>query len=149
MKIAIIFNRDKLSGKLTKFFTGEYAYHALWVDDANGKAYDMHWIRRRRLWPEYKPEQVVLFDSPCPITTEYLERELDTDTQWYGIRDYMLFALRPLFHLFGYSTINAGGVICSEMVNDDIWANGGNTPWPLEVAPPSPADLYRWLKIKK
>lgn len=147
MKIGIIFNENKLSGKLTKLFTNSYAYHALWVDEENGKAYDMHWIRRRRVWPMYSPDHVKLFDAHCNITREYLESKLETDTAWYGMKDYLLFALRPLFHLFGKSTINAGGVICSEMVNDDIWANGGVTPYPPGKEPPSPADLYRWLSL--
>jgi hypothetical protein len=146
VKIGIVFNADKLSGKLTKFFTGEYAYHALWVDEEAARAYDMHWIRRRRAWPMYKPHQVVLFEAPSGVTRDYLERMIDTDEHWYGVKDYLLFALRPLFHLFGRSTVNAGGVICSEMLNIDIWMTGGETPWHPHAAPPSPADLYRWLK---
>ncbi|MDO8294374.1 MAG: hypothetical protein Q7T29_16150 [Gallionella sp.] len=48
-----------------------------------------------------------------------MERQLDVDTATYGWQDYLLFALRPLYHLLGKSTRNAGGVICSEMVNND------------------------------
>lgn len=145
MKIAIIFNDRKLSGRLTKFWTGCYAYHVAWVDEAAGRMWDMNLIRRRRAWPHYAAGEVLLFDPPAAVTAAYLERRLETDDNTYGWKDYALFALRPLFHLFGRSTPNAGGVICSEMVNDDIWMNGGRTPWPPEGPPPSPCDLYRYL----
>lgn len=145
MKLAIIFNQDKLSGKLTRWWTGCYAYHTVWVDEAANRMYDMHLIRRRRVWPHYPEANVLAFDVP-QVTREYLEGQLDTDESWYGWRDYALFALRPLYHLLGKSTRNAGGVICSEMINADIWACGGRTPWPVDGAPPSPCDLYRWMR---
>lgn len=145
MKLAIIFNSEKFSGRLTKLFTGCYAYHSAWVDEEKGRMYDMHLIRRRRVWPHYGSAEVLLFDVP-EVTREYLEHKLETDAQTYGVWDYLLFGLRPIYHLFGFSTRNAGGVICSEMVNDDIWACGGQTPFRPGTAPPSPCDLYRWLK---
>lgn len=150
MKLAIIFNDHKLSGWLTKVWTGCYAYHVAWVDEATGKMWDMNLIRRRRAWPHYQDEQLVLlFDAPGNVTVEYLERMLDIDEATYGWRDYLLFALRPIYHLFGRSTRNAGGVICSEMINIDIWNCGGTTPWnPIDL-PPSPCDLYGWLKQHK
>lgn len=146
IKIAVIFNADKLSGKLTRMWTGCYAYHAVFVDEGAGKMYDMHLIRRRRAWPHYTDGEVLLFDAPACITAAYLEHQLDVDTAIYGWQDYLLFALRPLYHLLGKSTRNAGGVICSEMVNNDILACGGVTPWRLSDAPPSPCDLYGWLR---
>lgn len=146
IKIAIIFNADRLSGRLTRFWTGCTAYHAAFVDEASGKMYDMHLIRRRRPWPYYTEGEVLLFDAPACITAAYLERQLDVDTATYGWQDYLLFALRPLYHLFGKSTRNAGGVICSEMVNNDIRACGGVTPWATSDAPPSPCDLFGWLR---
>lgn len=146
MKIAIIFNADKLSGKLTKFFTGCYAYHVGFVDIENDKFYDMNLIRRRRVWTEYaRKREYLLFDAPGNVTRDYLEHMLDTDKNRYGMLDYCLFALRPLFHLFGKSTVNAGGVICSEMINIDVLACGGVTPWGLNDPPPSPCDWYRHL----
>jgi hypothetical protein len=46
--------------------------------------------------------------------------------------------MRPLFHIMGKSTINAGGVICSEMVANDLNAHG----WGVHFHQvPSPADL--------
>ncbi len=148
MKLAIIFNQHKLSGRLTKFWTGCYAYHVAWVDEASGKMWDMNLIRRRRAWPHYDADQVLLFDAPENVTAAYLERRLETDDNTYGWQDYVMFALRPLFHLFGKSTPNAGGEICSEMVNDDIWVTGGSTPWPPDGPPPSPCDFYRWLSVR-
>lgn len=146
MKIGIIFNEHKLSGKLTRIFTGCYAYHAVWVDDEIGAMYDMNLIRRRRDWPHYSDENIALFDAPVSITREYLEAKLQRDENRYGVLDYLLFALRPIYHLFGLSTRNAGGLICSEMVNSDIWENGGVTPWDPKFGPPSPCDLYQWLR---
>lgn len=144
MKLAVIFNDKKLSGKLTKLVTGCYAYHVAWVDESGGKMYDMHWIRRRRNWPYYSSGEVLLFDFP-EVTKEYLEHKLDTDKQTYGWKDYVLFGLRPIYHLFGKSTRNVGGVICSEMTNDDARACGVDTPWKPHLAPPSPCDWYHWL----
>lgn len=144
MKLAIIFNEHKLSGKLTKFFTGCYAYHVAWVDEEHGLMYDMNLLRRRREWPHYDEGQFLLFDFPM-VTQSYLERQLTEDNSRYGVLDYCLFALRPLFHLFGKSTINANGEICSEMINKDVWACGGNTPWKVSSSPPSPCDWYNWL----
>jgi hypothetical protein len=154
IKLAIIFNDHKLSGLLTRFFTGCYAYHVAWVDEEAGHMYDMNWLRRRRVWPCYDPAHVALFEAPDGITREYMEAKLDTDDATYGWKDYALFALRPLYHLFGRSTRNAGGVICSEMINNDIWGVPAAfrsfiappTPWAPGDAPPSPCDLYRWLK---
>jgi hypothetical protein len=144
IKLAIIFSPDKMSGKLTKYFTGCYAYHTAWVDTENNKMYDMHLIRRRRNWPHYNENNVLLFDIPG-ITKEFLEKKLEEDESTYGFMDYIMFGLRPIYHLFGKSTVNAGGVICSEMINNDVWEIGGTTPWPLDTPPPSPCDWYNWL----
>ncbi len=144
MKLAIIFNDRKFSGRLTRLFTGCYAYHCAWVDEEGGHMYDMHLIRRRRVWPYYDDGQVLLFDKPA-VTRDYLEHQLSTDSNTYGVIDYLLFGLRGLFHLVGRSTRNAGGVICSEMINNDLRACGEQTPWREDDAPPSPCHLYRWL----
>lgn len=143
MKLAVIFNDQKLSGKLTKFFTGCYAYHCAWVDETEGHMYDMHLIRRRRPWPHYSAGQVLLFDF-SEVTREYLEYQLTHDESWYGVGDYLLFGLRGLYHLFGKSTVNAGGVICSEQINYDLRNSRVDTPWKVTDEPPSPCDIYRW-----
>ena len=110
--------------------------------------WDMHLIRRRRAWPHYGEGEVLLFDVPeAAVTHDYLEDRLQSDEHRYGVLDYALFALRPIYHLLGLSTPNARGVICSEMINVDIHACGGRTPWPPNDAPPSPCDFYRWLSL--
>lgn len=140
MKIALIYGKQP-SSALTKFFTGSACYHVGFTDGAH--FWDMNLTRRRRLWPGLYPESHVrLADCPVDVTAEYLEHRLDTDEATYGWQDYLLFALRPIYHLFGRSTRNAGGVICSEMVYDDLKANG----WPVTLEEvPSPADLERVL----
>lgn len=148
MKLAIIFNDHKLSGWLTKFWTGCYAYHCAWVDEASGTMYDMNLLRRKREWPHYPEGWVVLFDAPPGITVEYLEYKLKTCNARYGVADYLLFSLRPFYHLLGKSTRNASGKICSEILNDDVWETGGTTPWTSDVAPPSPCGLYEWKQKK-
>ncbi len=145
MHLAIIFNKTSISGRLTKFFTGCYAYHTAWVDLNAKLVYDMQLTRRRRHWPQYDEDSVLLFDFP-QVTIEYQEEQLSTDTNAYGFVDYLLFGLRPLFHLFGRSTRNAGGVICSEMCNKDLIACGVETPFQISSAPPSPCDIYKWVK---
>lgn len=140
MKIAFIYGQQP-SATLTKMFTGSKCYHVGFTD---GKHFwDMNLIRRRRLWDGmYPPEHVRLVECPVDVTAEYLDHKLDTDDITYGWRDYILFALRPVYHLFGRSTRNLGGVICSELVYMDLAACG----WRVRFAEvPSPADLERLL----
>jgi hypothetical protein len=141
-KLGIV-HGNGLSSILTKFFTGSKAYHALWITDEY--IYDMHLIRRRRNRNAYDGHELHLYDFPF-VTQMYLEQKLSSDESTYGWRDYMLFALRPLYHLFGMNTRNANGVICSEMCNIDLVKSGYHTPWGLEDAPPSPKDLEDWAK---
>ncbi len=136
MKIVFIYGKP-VSSFLTSLFTGSTCYHVGFTDGA--KFWDMNKIRRRRLWPDLYPAgRMVLADCPVAVTAEYLDLQLDTDTADYGYIDYLLFSLRWLYHLFGQSTRNAGGVICSEMVASDLLKNGWNIGF-AEV--PSPADL--------
>ena len=146
MKLAFALNDQKISGKLTKFWTGCYAYHSFWHDDEY--MYDQHLIRRRRLWPHYGSKTTIIsFDVP-EVTRQFLEQKLNDDDSWYGWQDYLLFALRPIFHLFGKSTPNAGGVICSEMTNNDMVDCGVVTPWAKDGAPPSPCDQLKWMESR-
>ena len=139
MKIAFIYSTTKLSGLLTKLFTGSYCYHVVWVDESRDRMVDMNLLRRQRLWSNYSNgKEVVMVESPVEVTWEFLEDRLLNDNATYGWRDYLLFALRPFYHLIGKSTRNVGGVICSEMVYNDLVANGWNQQFD-EV--PSPADL--------
>lgn len=140
MKIAFICGK-KPSSTLTKLFTGSECYHVGFTDGHH--FWDMHKLRRRRLWDGmYPPERVRLVECPVDVTVEYLEHKLDTDDNEYGWPDYVLFALRPIYHLFGRSTRNYGGLICSELVYNDLAACG----WGVKFAEvPSPADLERVL----
>lgn len=142
IKVGFVYGKG-IPSKLTKFFTGSEAYHVFFVDEELDKMWDMHLIRRRRNWPHYPPEQkVVLVDAPVAITAAFLDHKLDTCDQTYGFVDYLLFGLRPIYHLFGKSTRNVGGVICSEMVANDLAECG----WPVRFKEvPSPADLEREL----
>lgn len=137
MKLVFIYG-NRFSSKLTKLFTGSTCYHVGFTDGV--KFWDMNLLRRRRKWPWYAAERVILVDCPVNVTAEYLDHLLDTDNSRYGVIDYLLFGLRPIYHLFGKSTRNASGVICSEMVADDMIACGWEHKF-VEV--PSPADLER------
>jgi len=143
MKLAFIYGKQP-SSTLTKIFTGSSCYHVGFTDGV--KFWDMHLIRRRRLWSIYNDKKTVLIEAPVSITAEYLDHKLDTDEARYGVIDYILFGLRPIYHFFGKSTRNAGGVICSEMVVDDLNANGWRYTF-KEV--PSPADIELALGGKK
>jgi hypothetical protein len=135
MKLVFIYGKP-VSSALTKLFTGSSCYHVGFTDGI--KFWDMNLIRRRRLWPQYAAENCILWDCPATVTAEYLDHKLDTDGAQYGVFDYALFCVRWAYHLVGRSTRNAGGVICSEMVANDLIANGWNQRFD-EV--PAPADL--------
>lgn len=143
MNIVFCYNHG-ISSALTKLWTGSACYHVGFTDGVH--FWDQNLIRRRRLWPCYDQQNIILAECPVPVSAEYLDHMLDTDESTYGWRDYMLFALRPLYHLFGKSTRNAGGVICSELVYNDLQANGWNTCF-MEV--PSPADLEETILGKR
>jgi hypothetical protein len=145
MKIGFSYSTTKISGKLTKFWTGSYAYHAFIVDEDNGVMYDQNLLVRVRNWPHYGDNTTIkLVESPVPISSDYMVQMLRTSEDAYGVLDYILFALRPIFHLFGRSTRNAGGVICSEMVYNVLKNNG----WTHEFKEvPSPADLEKALGV--
>ena len=142
MKIVLFYDEEGILGKLTKFFTGSYCYHIGFLDEVNHRLYDMHLIRRRRSWYDCGGKKVEVVKSPVYISSEYMEKMLDTDNNTYGFTDYLLFSLRWVYHLFGKSTPNAHGVICSELVYNDLKANGWDYTF-TEV--PSPADFERVL----
>lgn len=140
MKIVFIYGKP-FSSALTKFFTGSTCYHVAFTDEK--KLWDMNLIRRRRNWPVYPAENIILADLPagCSVTAEYLDHQLDTDGSRYGVMDYLLFSVRWAYHLVGKSTRNAAGVICSEMVANDLAACGWPARFWLNKEVPSPADL--------
>lgn len=135
MQIVFVYGKP-LSSALTKFFTGSTCYHCGFTDGV--KFWDMNLIRRRRNWPMYPAERVIVVDCPVAVTAEYLDHMLDTDQSHYGVIDYLLFGFRWAYHLVGKSTRNAGGVICSEMIASDLIQNGWVGHFE-EV--PAPADL--------
>lgn len=147
MKIFFVKNEKRLSSWLTRLFTNSPWYHTGFVTDDMCTVYDMHLIRRKRYWAGlYDLENVEVVDCPVPISQEYLEHMLTADDNTYGYTDYLLFAVRPLVHFFGGYTVNRDGIICSEMVSDDMKKHGWFSPF-YEV--PSPGDLYRELVTKK
>lgn len=144
MKLAIIYSKTKLSGKLTKFWTGSYAYHCGFVDEESDTFYDMNLLPRKVYWSAKKYKDYTL--HPCNLTVDDCESYLKQDSLHvrYGVLDYTLFALRPIFHFFGKSTRNLSGEICSEMMNNWLWRKTPNaTPFSPLDAPPSPADFVR------
>lgn len=149
MKLAIISSKSKLSGKLTKFWTGSYAYHCGFVDIASDTFYDMHWLPRKSSWLEHGYKDVQLFE--VDLTVSECEVGLKRDSKFiYGWRDYTLFAIRKLYHMFGQSTVNANGIICSELCNNWLWLNKAHsTPFNPLGEPPSPADLERFFNTIK
>jgi hypothetical protein len=139
MKVAFFYNKG-ISSVLTKIFTNSPCYHVAIVDEDRNRVYDMNLIVRRRVWigGYASGHQYKLVESPVAISRNYLENLLDTDENVYGWQDYFLFALRPIYHLFGKSTRNANGVICSELVYNILKDNGWDKTFD-EV--PSPADI--------
>lgn len=145
MKLAIIHGdpSTKLSARLTLWWTGSTAYHCGFVDEADGTFFDMSLLPRKIAWPRYFPpvKWVVLYDVPG-LTREHCEAFLKQDsTIHYGVADYLLFGIRPLYHLLGKSTRNAGGMICSEMCA--VWLSRVGYRAPL-VPVASPFDLETW-----
>lgn len=148
MKLAIVHGdpRRKLSARLTLWFTGSTAHHCGFVDESDGTFFDMNLLPRKVSWPRYGPpvKWVVLYDVPA-LTREHCEAFLKADsTQVYGVWDYLLFGLRPIYHLLGRSTRNAGGVICSELCA--MWLRRVGYPAPTHPVP-SPADIERWARM--
>ncbi len=145
MKLAFIHAdpSEKFSARLTKLFTGSTAYHCGFVDESDGTFFDMAVMARKTYWPRYHPpvKWVVSYDTPM-LTRAMCEDLLKAySDERYGYIDYILFGLRPIYHLFGKSTRNAGGLICSEMCAQWLMKAGYQPP----VNPiPSPADLERW-----
>jgi hypothetical protein len=144
IQIVVISNPDKLSGKLTKWATGSYAYHIAFVDTELSKMWDMNIIFRRRIWPHYRPECVRFYECPTLLTVEDLELELDTSTDVYGVLDYSFFALKKIFSMNKAPSFK--GKICSEKVLDILVRHGWRNPF---KSVPSPADFEKVLNPLK
>jgi hypothetical protein len=120
MKLAIIHAdpAHKLSSRLTLFWTGSTAYHCGFVDESDGTFFDMNLTPRKVKWPRYdEPHKWVNLYDADRITRADCELYLrDDGAERYGVKDYLLFGLRPIYHLAGQSTPNAAGIICSELM---------------------------------
>lgn len=144
MKLAIIHApaSQKLSARLTQLFTGSTAYHCGFVCEETGTFYDMNLLPRKVAWPRYAPPRWVHLYSVPRLTRAQCEEYLKTDgAVRYGVLDYILFGLRPIYHLLGRSTRNADGMICSELCA--VWLGRAGYDTPVDPVP-SPADLERW-----
>lgn len=142
-RIAIICDRNKFSAKIQAFgrrllkkpMHPALPYHVAWVtDDA---IYDMHWKFRKVERDHYKSRDVRIFDSPVPVSVEYLESLVGKRS--YGVLDVLLYLwLVPI----GF---NAPGVHCAEAINDDLNLHSYRTPWIPYGAPPDPHAMLFWL----
>lgn len=160
VKIFISFNSDKLSGKLTKFFTGCYAYHVGFAVPESKAIYDMNLLFRKiPLKEQYVGDKMFLFDLPpgVNITEQDLQDEINRGVadlcdngsmlkNLYGFVDYLAYGFRWVYHLFGKSTPNFQGVICSEKVNDLLIKHGWDSPFKYEV--PSPCDFAKYFSVQ-
>ena len=134
MKVAFFYGKQPQSF-LAWLFTRSSCYHVGFTDES--RLWDMNWIRRRRIWNPSVPMQEILVDCPVPVPVTFLEIQLETDGSHYGVLDYLAFVLRRFFRRLRF---NGKGLICSEMVLNDLKACGWEPPaWMPEV--PSPGDL--------
>lgn len=159
VKLFVVVNENNMWGKLTKFFTGCYAYHIGFAVPDSDAIYDMSFLfRKRKLSGTYDPDRIVFFDLPegVSITERELEEEVfegvrrlchgDIKASIYGYFDYLAFGFRKIYHLFGKSTPNFGGQICSEKVESMLEAKGWTSSF-VEV--PSPCDFVNYFKFKE
>ena len=159
IKIAAFYNGG-FSSFLTKIFTGCGAHHiafifvydSIEVINAQFVIYEMDVRRRARiidketLRKKISKGDIVLYDCPVEVSRQYLENETLYDSDRYGVIDYLLFVLNPIKKFLGLRIKNHQGMICSEMVNDDLIYNKWESPWHLNGEPPSPCDLASVLK---
>jgi hypothetical protein len=141
VQVAFVYGK-RPSSTLTRIFTGSTCYHVGFTDGRH--FWDMNLLRRRRRWPAYPVERVILVEAPVPVSRDYLEEQLETDESSYSWLDYASFAVRWLAEKLRLSIGNAKGLICSEMVLQDLVANGWQPPAGFPEVP-SPADLEQVL----
>lgn len=147
-KIVFFLNTKSFKGWLMKKFTGCYSYHCGFLMEDTQMFYDMFWMRRRLPWgtvinaKNHEGSTFKIIDSPVEIPENYLAScILDSNTH-YGVLDYIRFGFRWAYHLVGKTTKNAGGLICSEMVHNDLILHHWHVTY-KEV--PSPCDLIKAL----
>lgn len=134
MKVVFFYGKQP-QAVLAWLFTRSSCYHCGFTDEA--RLWDMNWIRRRRIWNGFVPMQKILVDCPVLVPVQFLESQLETDGSHYGVLDYLSFVPRRFFKRLRF---NGKGLICSEMVLNDLKACGWEPPaWMPDV--PSPGDL--------
>jgi hypothetical protein len=138
MKVAFFYGKEPQS-TLCRWFTGTTCYHVGFTDGA--KLWDMNLLRRRRIWSNRAAGEVLLVDCPVEVPAWFLENRLDTDSARYGFLDYLAFGIRRVFKRLRF---NGKGVICSEMVANDLKACGWVPPAGFPEVP-SPGDLEEAL----
>jgi hypothetical protein len=165
MQIALIYAdpKKKRAAALTRFFTGSNCYHVAFVSDDGKYMWDMHRLMRRVIFGgRYDPRWVRLVPAPFEASPATLDKWVlygleqfcaaksirDFMGSLYGWRDYIGFALRPLYHCLGWSTRNYGGRICSGLLRDlAVIIAGWTSPelGDVSAAEPSPGDWCRAL----
>jgi hypothetical protein len=159
VKLFVVFKPNSTKGYLTKFFSGCTAYHIGFVVPESNFIYDMSLFFRRVVFNgKYHEDQIVMFDLPegVTLTEQDLTQEIFDGVEalctgsmlsnFYGFLDYAMFSVRGIYHFFGKSTPNFGGVICSEKINDILVKKGWISPF-TEV--PSPCDFVRHFAINE
>lgn len=150
MYVAFIFSNTNWEGKLCNLFTGCYCYHVGFVTDDKKWMYELNILRRRVSWEGRYPEENVML-VPCPVKEEWLLDDIANYNghifdpgSWYGLANYLMFAVRPIYRVLGKQPKNFKGEICSQWVNEALIAAGVNTGFDKNAAPPSPCDLLKF-----
>lgn len=147
-QLRIVFFKNKPLFKfLSRIFTGCKYHHIGFIK--NGYLYDMNWMRRRVEWEPEKFGAHYIMDAPVDIPEHYFYNKILNNNPSYGFADYFLFLVRPILKRFRIIPHNKDGIICSEMVNDDLVLHGWHSPFRSRKAPPSPCDIYVALQRNK
>lgn len=147
MKVAFIRSRNRwyFPALLTRWFTGCGVFHVGFYSEETGSFYDMNVTRRKiKFFKSYLKDYKDYTLYPCRVTERYLEQKIETNQDKYSYIDYILFFFRWL----GFKVKDNKGLVCSEMVNEDLRQFNVDTPWPADAPPPSPCDLLNWFKEK-
>lgn len=145
-KIIVFSNKKKLAGILCNIFTGGPEHHIGFM--INDNIYDMFLMRRKTKLDHWKRrgQFIYIFDSPVEISEEYFVNKILNDNVEYGFLDYIAFTYRWFFKILLKKKLkDKSGLICSEMVNEDLIDNGFVTKFKKNDFPPSPHDMLKYL----
>lgn len=152
----IFFEHDQSSGwerlytLALKLFSGSRIKHVGYLDVKSQMFHEMKETFVSVPWGPRLAEalrdgdKIRIVDAPeyiSPETTNALHIAAGNGIQ-YGVVDYILFAIRPIYRLIGKPVRNYGGWICSEIVYIALRIEGWAKTY---VSVPSPGDLYRTL----